>query len=119
LGLKFVVALYVIGGVLELLAAVALVLIGSLAAKLLANASLAALGAIAGVIMSAVIALLILAGIISLVVAWGLWNLKPWARIVAAIFAILGLFSFPWGTLLNAIVLYVLFFDESTKALFV
>jgi hypothetical protein len=36
-------------------------------------------------------AVIIILGIVGLAIAWGLWTLRPWARIVAIILAILGI----------------------------
>lgn len=47
----------------------------------------------------------------------GLRNLKPSARIVAGILAVLGLLSFPIGTLINGYFLYLLF-SEKGKTVF-
>lgn len=54
-------------------------------------------------------------GIIALicfVIAYGLWIGKNWARILAIIFAILGLFNFPIGTIISIIILIYLFKDD-------
>lgn len=40
--------------------------------------------------------------------AKGLWDLKPWARIVAAVLSGIGLIGFPIGTLISAYFLYLL-----------
>lgn len=41
--------------------------------------------------------------------AYGLRNLKPWARIPAGIVAGIGLLGFPIGTIINGYILYLLF----------
>lgn len=59
-------------------------------------------------------------GIVALIcflIAWGLWSAKGWARILAIIFAILGLFNFPIGTIISIVILIYLFKDE-VKAYF-
>jgi hypothetical protein len=53
----------------------------------------------------------------SLVCGWGLFKLRPWARIVGIILAAMGLISFPWGTFLGIYILWVLF-QKNTEALF-
>ena len=50
------------------------------------------------------------------VTAYGLRRLQSWARIPLAIFSFLGLFRFPWGTLIN---LYILSQVLGKKGLFV
>ena len=61
---------------------------------------------------------LILAGILDFFIAWGLFNLKNWARIVATIFSALSLFSFPVGTIVGIVVIYLLWFHKETKMSF-
>lgn len=49
------------------------------------------------------------------VTAWGLFNLKPWARIAGIVLAALSLINIPIGTLLGAYAMYVLFQKETEK----
>jgi hypothetical protein len=72
-------------------------------------------GAAAGTILGAIApflaafgALFIVIGIINLVLAWGLYNGKSWARIVAMVFAVISLISIPIGTIIGIIILYYL-----------
>ena len=55
-------------------------------------------------------------GIIYFLIAWGLWTLKTWARILAIIFAVIGLFMFPVGTIISIILLWYLFKPEIKAA---
>jgi hypothetical protein len=52
-----------------------------------------------------------------LVTAWGLFKLKPWARIVGIIMAAICLMNFPVGTAFGIYALVILFKKE-TEALF-
>ncbi len=49
-------------------------------------------------------------------VAWGLWNLKPWARIGAIVLAVLSLTSVPVGTILGGLILWYMFQQEARAA---
>ena len=49
------------------------------------------------------------------VTAWGLFNLKPWARVAGIIMGALSLLWVPLGTLLGAYALVVLFQKETEK----
>ena len=69
-----------------------------------------------GGVLAAVGGFVIIVGIIDFVIAFGLWNLQPWARIVAIIFAIIGLLSFPIGTIISVIILWYLFKPEIKEA---
>lgn len=51
-------------------------------------------------------------GILYLITGWGLWTLKPWARIIAIVLAIISLFNFPVGTIIGIIILWYLFKPE-------
>ncbi len=57
-------------------------------------------------------------GIIYLLIAYFLWKANNNARYAATVFSVLGLLSFPLGTILHAIVLYMLWLDKDTKAVF-
>lgn len=56
--------------------------------------------------------ILILLGIFQLAVAYGIYEREPWAKISVMLFAILGLLSFPVGTILSIIILILLFTPE-------
>jgi len=59
----------------------------------------------------------IVIGLLYFGTAYGLWTGKNWARIIAIVLAILGLFNFPIGTIISIIILIYLFKDE-VKAYF-
>jgi hypothetical protein len=52
-----------------------------------------------------------------LVTAWGLFKLKPWARIVGIVMAAVCLTNFPFGTAFGIYALIILF-KKDTEALF-
>jgi hypothetical protein len=51
-------------------------------------------------------------------VAWGIYNLQNWGRIVGIILAVLTLIHFPIGTVLGLILLYFLILDKNTVSAF-
>jgi len=55
---------------------------------------------------------------VNALVGWGLWQLKPWARIAAIVLAVLHLPGFPIGTLIGALILWYLLADPDAKAAF-
>ena len=57
-------------------------------------------------------AVLIAIGILDIAIGWGLWTLKKWARTVAIVLAVIGLISFPIGTVISIITLWYLFKPE-------
>jgi hypothetical protein len=94
---KSVGFLYLLGGTLVLVfGGIGLVGVG---------ASAPAADAMMGVGFGAVIVLM---GVLYLATGLGLRRLKPWSRIVAGIFAGIGLLGFPFGTIINAYILYLL-----------
>ena len=66
------------------------------------------------VIVIGAIALII--GILYIITGLGLWTMKPWARIIAIILAIISLLSFPIGTIIGILVLWYLFKPEIKEA---
>ena len=68
-------------------------------------------------IMSMCLYITIIFGIIYLLVGVGLFTLKKWARILAIIFAIIGLLNVPIGTIISIIILVYLF-KADVKAAF-
>ena len=50
------------------------------------------------------------------VVGWGLWTLKPWARMGAIVLAGLSLLSVPVGTIIGVLVLWYLYQPEARAA---
>ena len=61
--------------------------------------------------------LLLLVSLPGLFIGWGLFRLRPWARILGIIFGALHLLSIPFGTALGVYALYVLLNDDA-RALF-
>lgn len=53
--------------------------------------------------------------LLSLAVGYELRELKPWARIAAIVFAVIGLLGFPLGTLINGYILYLLLSQKGRR----
>lgn len=51
-------------------------------------------------------------------VGFGLWNHSSWARIAVIVMSVLDLFSFPIGTIIGAVGIWLFGFDETIKSLF-
>ena len=79
----------------------------------------AAAGVVVAFILTALGALfLLLATAAYALVGWGLWLLKPWARIGATVLAILSMITcVPLGTVLGAVIVWYLF-QPAAKAAF-
>ena len=58
----------------------------------------------------------LLSGIAALLAGWGLLRLKQWARWLAFILAIFGLFAFPIGTVIGILIIWYLLKDEVREA---
>lgn len=71
------------------------------------------MGMIGGGILGSFLGLFLGArGAIGVVAGWGLLTLRPWARILMIVLAILNLFAFPFGTALSVYTLWVLFSSD-------
>jgi hypothetical protein len=93
------------------IACIALLAFGGMVVGSMFSGSLT--GMIGGSILGGFLGLFLGArGALSVVAGWGLLTLRPWARILMIILAILGLFSFPFGTALSVYTLWVLFSNE-------
>ena len=57
-------------------------------------------------------------GVLYIYLAKAIKEYKMWAKVVQIIFAVLGLFSFPIGTVIGIFVLWVLLINKETKNLF-
>jgi hypothetical protein len=54
-------------------------------------------------------------GVVHLLLAWGLFEREPWARILGLVIAFLALLRFPLGTALGIYTLWVLLPEESER----
>ncbi len=104
-GITILAILYILGGLFALAGGAMMLSGGSMFGN-----------ALGGTILTAVGAIYVIVGLIDFVVAYGLWNLQPWARTVAIVFAIIGLLSFPIGTIISIIILWYLFKPEIKEA---
>ena len=89
-------------------------LIGALFATIGGIGCFAATGSSSQVGLTAVGAIYLLLGILLGFVAFGLQNLKTWARWIAAVFSSLSLILFPMGTLIGGYILYLLISQKGT-----
>ena len=65
-------------------------------------------GSLAGFAGAGFTALFVVIGLVELFLAWGLYTGRGWARIVALVFAVIGLIGIPIGTIISIIILYYL-----------
>ena len=123
MGITILAVLSAIGGVLSILAGIALIGLGGVGAASTGQAALFGMGAIFGLLILA-------SGIASLAFAYGAWTLQPWAwtlgvalqilSIALAVFAVIGgsdISSQIIGVAISAIILYYLM-QPSIKAAF-
>lgn len=110
---KVLAVLYWIGAALTIIAGLFMLFGGSALGLIsgLAGGLLAGLIAVMGVVF-------LIVGALYVFVGYGLWKFKNWARITAIVLAVLGLISFPLGTIIGIIVIYLFGFDKGVKSLF-
>ena len=95
--------MFAVGGLLGVLVGLAMLLMG---------------GAMFAENMGIFAVIAIVIEVAELVVAYGIWNMKKWARIVGIILAVIGLINIPIGTIISIVILYFLLIDKNTKDLF-
>jgi hypothetical protein len=122
MGITILAVLAAIGGVLSILAGIAIVGIGGFAAASTGTAAYFGLGALAGVVV-------LVLGVLNLAFAYGAWTLKPWAwtlgvglQVASLIWAGLAALSGDVSgqiisIVISAIILYYLF-QPNIKAVF-
>jgi len=104
----FVTALYIIG-------ACFLIAVPFIVAMVPDDEAAVAVPIVAIVMAFAILLVLVFAAAYG-AVGWGLWNLKPWARLGAIVLAGLGLLSIPIGTIIGGLTLWYLFQPEARAA---
>jgi hypothetical protein len=112
--------LNILGAVLGLMAALLLIVVFSgVTAAVAADGDPDAATAIPiiGLTGTAIVAFLVIWSLPGLVVGFGLYRFRPWARVAGIVVSIVALLAFPFGTLLGAYGLWVLFSKE-TEPLF-
>ncbi len=111
---KVISVLYWIGAALGVIFGL-MMLVGGSAVGMMG--SLVGGGVFGGLIAVMGVVMIVLAAL-GAFVGYGLWRYKSWARIVAIVLAVIGLLSFPIGTIINAVILYFVAFNKDVKALF-
>ena len=112
--LNILAVLYLLTSIGEVLAGTALIGLASFGGMLTGDPFLFSLIASIG---SVVGFFLILIGLPAIFLAFGLWKLRPWARILGFVLGVLNLLNPPLGTLLGIYTLWVLTRDEATDLL--
>ncbi|HEU4522965.1 MAG TPA: hypothetical protein VFT12_13235 [Thermoanaerobaculia bacterium] len=113
--IRIVAVLYIVLGVLGLLAAVAVLVLGAGAGLMSGDPDAAIVGGTCATIVAVVIAVLSLPNVIAGI---GLKNRREWARILTIILSVLNLFNVPVGTAIGVYALWALLNDQS-RAYFV
>jgi hypothetical protein len=73
---------------------------------------------LASMVLGVGVTLTLLVGVVCSLVAWGLWNKAPWARIAGLVLAILHLPFFPVGTAIGTATLWYLGTHDDAKTAF-
>lgn len=113
--IRIIAILYIVLGVLGLVAAVAVLVIGAGAGLASGDPDAAIAGGTCGTIVAVIIAVLSLPNLIA---GLGLKNRREWARILTIILSVINLFNFPIGTAIGVYALWALLNDQS-RAYFV
>jgi hypothetical protein len=115
---KVLAILNVVGGALGLLGALVVLLVfGGVVASVSGDADAASAIPVIGLTGIAVVVFLACWSLPGVIVGIGLYRLRPWARIGGIVVSVLALIAFPFGTMLGAYGLWVLF-SKDTEQLF-
>jgi hypothetical protein len=110
--------LTVVGGALGLLSALVVLLVfGGVVASVSGDADAASAIPVIGLTGMAVVVFLACWSLPGVIIGIGLYRLRPWARIAGIVVSVLALIAFPFGTMLGAYGLWVLF-SKDTEQLF-
>jgi hypothetical protein len=110
--------LNVVGGALGLLGALVVLLVfGGVVASVSGDADAASAIPVIGLTGMAVVVFLACWSLPGVIIGIGLYRLRPWARIAGIVVSVLALIAFPFGTMLGAYGLWVLF-SKDTEQLF-
>jgi hypothetical protein len=71
-----------------------------------------------GAFLAVVGVFMLLVAVFEAFVGYGLWTHKPWARIAALVMSVINLVSFPIGTIIGAVGIWLFGFEPSVKGLF-
>ena len=110
--ISIVAALHIVMGILQLLVVGVLCLFVMGGGMFSGDLQAAAITGVLGIVLICFFTLISLPGILG---GLGLLKLRNWARILMIVISILDLFCFPFGTLLGAYSLWVLFNVETTE----
>jgi hypothetical protein len=115
---KVLGVLNIISGVLGLgLALVLVVVFGGVTALVGADADADAVfvAPLIGMAGMALVVFMVALSLPSVIIGWGLYQLRPWSRVAGIVLSIISLVSFPFGTLLGAYGLWVLFSKDGQR----
>jgi hypothetical protein len=110
--------LNIVSGALGLCMALLMVVVfGGVAIGSAADADAAIAIPIIGLTGFALVVFLLAMALPAIVIGYGLYKLRPWARVPGIVIALLSLMAFPLGTVLGIYGLWVLFSKETERVL--
>ncbi len=102
-----------IGGVFAILGGIFMAIGGTAFTAMMPMQDMpAGAGGVMGAVFIIAAIFILIFGALYLLIAWGLWTFKNWARIAAIVLSVIGLLGFPIGTVISAIVIYLLAFNK-------
>jgi hypothetical protein len=112
---KIVAVLHIVGGVICLIAAIAIFVVFGVAGGIVISQGEREAATVIGVVATLIggfLAILALPGIIG---GWGLLAGKQWARVLVIVLSVLHLLNFPFGTALGIYTLWALLWSEQRR----
>ncbi len=113
---KIVAVLHIVGGVLCLIAAIAIFALFGVAGGIVISQGQHEAATVIGIVAMLIggfLAILALPGIIG---GWGLLAGKQWARVLVIVLGVLHLVNFPFGTALGIYTLWALLWSEQQRS---
>ncbi|MFH1240590.1 MAG: hypothetical protein V1672_05240 [Candidatus Diapherotrites archaeon] len=110
--------IFIISGVLGVLAGLLILFGGGLMGTLMMGAEESLAGGAFAAIFGVVGFIVIILSAIEIYVGRSILQLKKWARLGGTVLAALTLLGFPIGTVIGAVILYFLWMHKETKAAF-
>jgi hypothetical protein len=108
--------LNIVSGVIGLCFAVVMGLVfgvGAIGASADADAAIAL--PIIGLTGAAMVFAIVVMSLPGIIIGWGLYKIRPWARLFGIVLAVLSLIAFPFGTALGVYGLWVLLSKEGSR----
>src|SRR5438094_666742 len=113
---KIVAVLHIVGGILGLIAAIAIFALFGVAGGIVISQGEREAATILGIVAMVIGGFLAIVALPGIIGGWGLLAQKQWARVLVIVLGILHLVNFPFGTALGIYTLWVLLGNNQQRS---